>query len=130
MTPVNKEELSALLDGELESKRAAVVRAAIAADPALHAEYEALVRLDAGLVGAAAEAGFMPDIVLAPAAPSAPHWMAGLAVVVVLLGVRLLPKLMDLALVGVLLQIVAAGIVLALIMSIARDPHAASSKLT
>ena len=52
MTQVREEELSALLDGELEARRAEEVRASIAADPALRDEFAALARLHAGLTNA------------------------------------------------------------------------------
>jgi len=49
MKPVDPEEISALLDGELSSQRADEVRRAIARDHALRSEYEKLSALDGDL---------------------------------------------------------------------------------
>ncbi|MBE3099940.1 MAG: hypothetical protein IMZ44_22710 [Planctomycetes bacterium] len=61
MNGVDPAELSALLDGELPPDRAAQVRAAIEADPALRADYERLSRLDAAWSAAASSAAFRPQ---------------------------------------------------------------------
>lgn len=64
MTPIDPAELSALLDGELSAERAAVVRQALADDPALRAEYEAMLRCDTAWKAAAATARFTPQVSL------------------------------------------------------------------
>ncbi len=70
MTQVHDEELSALLDGELDEREAARLRARIAADPALRREFEALQRVHDRLGEAAEQLAFMPDIVVPQAAMS------------------------------------------------------------
>jgi hypothetical protein len=62
MNRVDPAELSALLDGELPPDRAAQVRAAIDADPALQAEYRRLCQLHATWSAAAASAAFRPQL--------------------------------------------------------------------
>jgi anti-sigma factor RsiW len=58
--PVQPEELSALLDGELDGVRAREVEARMATDPALRLEYEALAASDADWRAAAGSAAFTP----------------------------------------------------------------------
>lgn len=62
MNPVQPEELSALLDGELEPARALEVRAQIAIDPALRLEFETLSAADAAWWVAAGSGAFVPDV--------------------------------------------------------------------
>jgi anti-sigma factor RsiW len=62
MKRVDPSELSALLDDELAPDRAAEVRQAIAADPELRREYEALARVDDDLRAHARETVFQPRV--------------------------------------------------------------------
>lgn len=75
MKPVQAEELSALLDGELEPGRAREVEMQIAADPALRAEFEAMSEADAIWRASAGAAAFSPDVQLPDGARSA-RWLA------------------------------------------------------
>ena len=62
MKPVERMELSALMDGELSPERADQVRRAIAQDESLRREYEELAALDADLRARAQAAMFAPRI--------------------------------------------------------------------
>lgn len=64
MIPVRPEELSALLDGELDPARAAEVQTQIQDDPALRQEFEALSNSDAAWRAAAGSATFTPQVTL------------------------------------------------------------------
>ena len=124
MTQVRDEELSALLDGELDARRAREVRAAIEADPALREEFAALAGLDGWLRGAAEEAAFMPDVAFpAAVASEAPawRWPAGVVVVLALVAARLLPKLAELPLFGIGLQLAACAAIALIVVTMARD---------
>jgi anti-sigma factor RsiW len=124
MKEVQDGELSALLDGELDSQRAEVVRAAINADPALREEFDALARLDARLRSAAEEAAFMPDVSFPAAAArqaSAWHWPAGVALVLALIAIRFLPKLAELPLFGISLQVAACAAVSFIVVRMVRE---------
>lgn len=126
MRQVRDEELSALLDGELDPQRAEEVRACIEADPALREQFSALTQLDARLCRAAEQARFMPDITFS-AAPvrttAAWQWPAGLAAVVALVGIRLLPKLVELPLFGLALQLAACGAIAFIVIRMVREPE-------
>jgi anti-sigma factor RsiW len=124
MNDVREEELSALIDGELDATRALQVRTAIAADPALRAEYETLMRIDTTLLSAANAVRFAPDIALPESSAntrSVGQWIAPPAVAAALLLVRLAPKFIDMAALGWLLQIMAICAVLALIAKMATE---------
>jgi anti-sigma factor RsiW len=124
MRQVEEYELSALLDGELDPQRAAEVRACIESDPALRQQFDALTQLDVRLRRSAEQARFMPEIAF-PAEPAreAPawQWAAGLAVVVALIGVRLLPKLIELAVFGLALQLAACAAIAFVVIGMARE---------
>lgn len=122
MTQVRDEELSALLDGELDEREAARVRAAIAGDPALRRQFEALERLHTRLGEAAEQFAFTPVIELPRPAP-APigTWMAGAGVVLALLAIRFLPKFVDLAVAGIAVQIAACAAIAFVIVRMTRQ---------
>jgi anti-sigma factor RsiW len=122
MTQVRDELLSALLDGELDEREVARVRAAIAADPALRRQYEALERLHAQLGEAAEQFAFMPEIEL-PRAAAAPvaAWMAGAGLVLALLAIRFLPKFVDLAVAGIAVQVAACAAIAFVVVRMARE---------
>jgi|SRR5690606_33942725 len=124
MKKVQNVELSALLDGELDSQRAEVVRSAINGDPALREEFDALAQLDARLRSAAEEAAFMPDVSFPAAAArqaSAWHLAAGVAVVLALIVARFLPKLTDLPLFGIGVQVAACAVVSFIVVRMVRE---------
>jgi anti-sigma factor RsiW len=126
MRQVEEYELSALLDGELDPQRAEEVRACIESDPALREQFNALKQLDARLRRTAEQARFVPEIAF-PAEPAgeAPawQWAAGLAVVTALIGVRLLPKLVELAVFGLALQLAACAAIAFVVIGMAREPQ-------
>lgn len=101
MNPVQPEELSALLDGELDAARAAEVKAQIQADPMLCHEFEALRAVDAGWRAAADSAAFTSALRLAidarassPERAARSRWLAALTICMALLiGARALLKL-------------------------------------
>ena len=101
MMPIQPEELSALLDGELDAARAAQVRAAIQMDPVLREEFDALSAADAAWGAAADSAAFTPAVMLsidtttrAPAEAKGSGWLAALTVAIAsLIGVRIALKL-------------------------------------
>jgi|GEM_PF-2685452 len=124
MRQVEEYELSALLDGELDPQRAEEVRACIDSDPALREQFNALNQLDARLWRTAEQARFMPEISFsAEPAGEMPawQWAAGLAVVVALIGVRLLPKLVELAAFGLALQLAACGAIAFVVIGMAGE---------
>lgn len=122
MTRMHDELLSALLDGELDERELARVRARIAADPELRRDFEALEHVHERLGEAAEELAFMPTVAL----PQAPHpvagaWMTGAAVVLALLGIRFLPKFVELAVGGIAIQLAACAAIAFLIIRMARQ---------
>lgn len=125
MRQVQDEELSALLDGELDWQRAEEVRALIQADPALRQEFEALGNLHSRLLRVGEQAAFTPDLVPADAVGETPawEWAAGISVVLSLITVRLLPKLVELSLLGVGLHLAACAAIVVFIIGRAREPQ-------
>jgi anti-sigma factor RsiW len=94
MSSVRPEELSALIDGELDPQRARVVEARIAVDRALQREFDTLRALDHRWSEAARSSGFPVHVGLT----SSMHWRRCLlvgAVVIMLLGVRVAARLID-----------------------------------
>jgi anti-sigma factor RsiW len=130
MRQVRDEELSALLDGELDPRRAEEVRALIQADPALRAEFDALAQLDSRLSAAAAETAFTPEVSFPESETSgspAWQWGAGLAVVVALIIIRLLPKVVELPLFGIGLQLAACAAIAIVVLAMARESEPLAS---
>jgi anti-sigma factor RsiW len=126
MRPVQDEELSALLDGELDPQRAEEVRTLIHADPALREEFGALLRLDARLCNAVEQVAFEPRVTFPAPAVSATrawHWPAAVSMVLALVGIRLLPKLVELSLFGFGIQIMACAAIASLVIRMAREPE-------
>ena len=112
MTPVQPEELSALIDGELDPRRAEEVEMQIAADPHLRATFEALRDLDARW-RAAARSGAMAPQVRLPAPVLRMGWMWRLAVAAALVGVRVAMRMVDASAIAYALQ----GLVLVLVLA-------------
>jgi anti-sigma factor RsiW len=124
MRQVQIEELSALLDGELDPGRAEEVRAGIEADPLLREEFAMLVRLDARLRGAAERTGFMPEVSLpvdATSKASVRRWPIGIAGVLALIVARFLPKLTELPLFGFGLQLAVCAAIVFIVIAMARE---------
>jgi anti-sigma factor RsiW len=79
MRPIDPAELSAFIDDELDTGRAAEVRAALATDAALRERYESLVHADAHMRSVAAGVSLHPQIRWpAPQASSRPRVPGGL----------------------------------------------------
>ncbi len=107
MQPISPEELSALLDGELESDRAEEVRLAMSQDESLRRMYEQLAKTDNALASLAVGYQFEPRISLPETSP-----VAGLpvySVALCLLAVRVLAKVLPQG-PGILLQVLAIGL--------------------
>lgn len=99
MNPVRPEELSALLDGELEPARARELKEQIATDAALRQEFEALSAADAAWRAAAGAAAFTPSVEMPTPRETAtgagvPGWLSALAVAAgILIALRIVLKL-------------------------------------
>jgi len=93
MTRVQPEELSALLDGELNPTRAREVEIAIAADPELRRELQLLQESDARWRAAAATAAFQPALRLRNPSNRLRPLVAATILVVTLTAVRMAAKL-------------------------------------
>ena len=112
MTRHRAEELSALLDDELNPERASQLRSEVASDAMLRAEYEELARIDADLRAMADEASFLPKVELPAERATAWHLPTGVDVTCALVLVRFLPKLCEAVAGGIALQLMAAAIIL------------------
>jgi len=95
MKPIEFAELSAYLDGELDSARAEEVRIAIAIDPALRAEFDSLTETDTKWRATAAAANFYPKVRLAHISTLTESIPVAAAIGALLVLVRFLPKLTD-----------------------------------
>jgi len=112
MKDVQSEELSALLDGELDAERARQVEMQIAADPTLRMEFEVLRNSDAAWRHAAATAMFAPTVWL----PASARPLGQISIAVMLAGVlivlRIAPKLMGSLVFGFGLHAVSLSVLL------------------
>ncbi len=96
MTPVLPEELSALLDGELDPRRAAEVERQIASDPELGAAFDALRQADGLWRSQAGAARFAPRIDLPPSPTHAHARLAmGVGVAAMLVALRVVVRGVD-----------------------------------
>ncbi len=84
MKPIDRTEISAMLDGELSPERADLVRRALAEDDALRREYEQLAALHADLKAHAQAVMFQPQVSL-PESPSGFRFRVPLVIFVLLL---------------------------------------------
>jgi anti-sigma factor RsiW len=116
MTRVQPEELSALLDGELNPTRAREVETQIAADPELRGELQLLRETDARWRAAAATAAFQPALRLPDAAHRPRRFLAATTVIMTLTAVRMAAKLTDSLVLSFGLQAVVFATVLAAIV--------------
>ena len=124
MTPIEPEEISAFLDGELDPARAREVEWSLAADPVLQAEFRSLAHLDSKWRSAASAAAFLPDVRHLRYVEHARPWVRTTALLVLLLLLRILPKLTDTLAFGFILHGVALAIVLLLTIRHAWREHA------
>jgi anti-sigma factor RsiW len=121
---IRDEELSALIDGELDPPRSEEVRARINADPALRERFDALMLLDRRLSLAAEQAAFVPQLsFFAGVETRRPilHGRAAIILVLALLVVRLLPKFAALELIGTGLHLAAVGAVAFIVIVMAGE---------
>lgn len=119
MTPVQPEELSALIDQELDARRAEEVRNQISADPVLRAQFETLRHLDARWQSAARTAAFIP-IIRSPDTRWI-TWGRGLGLALLLVGLRIATKVIDTQLIAFAIHGVALVAVLAVFAWMARE---------
>ena len=142
MKPIEPEELSALLDGELPPDRADHVRRAMAEDPALRRLYDQLAALDAELKARASAMVFQPRLNLAEvlAEEGTPvlgrALLVGVSLVLLRLAVRLAPLADGAAVHAALLALALAWLLTRLVRATDEDRqhllqgHAASSMPT
>lgn len=129
MKPVLPEELSALLDGELDAVRVAEIKAQIDKDPALRQKLEALRAADAGWRAAADSLVFTPAVrlgvgerALAPGKSGGGGWLAALAIsLALLLGIRALLKLSGSDAFLVSLPVLSLLLLVVMVVRLARD---------
>ena len=95
MKPIEPTELSGYLDGELEPDRLREVEAALARDSSLRADYEALANADRAWKSIARSAAFVPDTQLQSGKSLTDSRLAIAAVLVLLVVLRMAPKLTD-----------------------------------
>lgn len=131
MNPIDPAELSAFLDGELEAARAKDVESAIASDPALRMEFERLQKADAGWAAAARSAISQPTVFLASRTTVSSFYVRIAIGAVVLLALRILPKLNDAVAWGAALHsIVLIALLTWVIRSSLRDDVAGDATLS
>jgi anti-sigma factor RsiW len=120
MNPIEYEELSALLDGELSREREAAVRRDLEADPALRDEYARLANIDERLRALAAMPTFVPYIEI-------PKWsvrrlrILGVCAVAGLTLARLTPKYLNSVSIGVAVNCLVLVMLLSFVVWAVRD---------
>jgi anti-sigma factor RsiW len=130
MEPINPEELSAYLDGELDAHRAREVSTAIENDPATRQAYKIIAEADYAWRAAAQSARFRPKIAL-PSRIALESAASMCATILLLLAVRALPKLSDAITWGLMLQGVALGAMMLWVVAFAgRSPDLDEPKAT
>ena len=129
MTPVQPEELSALIDGELGPERAAEIERRMAEDPALRAAFDALRDLDGQWKAAAATAVFMPTLARPAADPR--HGAAAVGSAAALAGLWVMGRAVDAVDVVFAAQaVVLAGLLAGLILIVRADLRGAGEPST
>jgi len=112
MIPVEPEELSALIDGELDPPRAAEVELLIAADEDLRAALASLRELDTQWRAAAQMSVFVPRIRVAQP-QRMKNWLPSLPIALGLAGARAALRLMDATVLAFVLQALVLAVLLA-----------------
>jgi anti-sigma factor RsiW len=125
MKPVFPEELSALMDGELDADRAREVETQLAANPHLRAEFSRLVETDAQWREAAATAVFAPAVRLPPTTAGLSSAAVVTALIIGLIGLRMAPKWFESLTLGFGLHAVALAVLLVGLMWVARADYSA-----
>ena len=121
MKPIEPSELSGYLDGELEPDRIREVEAALATDPLLRAEYHALADADRAWKSAAHIAAFVPNTQLPSGSPLTRSPSAITAILVLLVVLRITPKLGDFVAWGLIVHAAALVVVLPWVVRMARE---------
>jgi len=132
VSQVTPEELSAFLDGELSESRAIEVQKAVQSDPALGRELEMLRRVDGRIRKATSEPQTL-HVTLPPADISAhgtPSTLSVVATVTMLLLARFVPKLTDLTVVALTVEILVFAVVLIMVARLLAEPSPARSLLS
>lgn len=124
MRPIESAELSAYLDGELDAARAQDVVIALAGDAKLRAELEQLKKQDAAWASAASTAISQPKLRLVPEEAKSSARARIVVITMVLVAVRLFPKMEDLFLLGIVLHCAVLVAALAWIVRVMRDDDA------
>jgi anti-sigma factor RsiW len=120
MNPLELEELSALLDGELSREREVALRRSLETDPGLRDEYARLASLDERLRAMAAKAAFVPHVDM-------PKWSAprlrivGICAVAGLTLARLALKCLNSVSIGVALNCVVLVMLLSFVAWMVRN---------
>ena len=113
MNPIQPEELSAFLDGELSAQRMREVQQQLDVNVELRAQFDTLQRLDRQWHAASLGARFKPSIQLLPLSEPRSRVLGILALGTALAALRLLLKIFDAQI--VLLVLVNAGLLAALL---------------
>ena len=121
MKPIEPSELSGYLDGELEPDRIREVEAALANDPFLRADYHVLADADSAWKSAAHLAAFVPNTQLPPGRSLTRSPSAIAAILVLLVVLRITPKLGDLVAWGLIVHAAALAVMLPWVVRMARD---------
>jgi hypothetical protein len=121
MKPIQAAELSAYLDGELDSHRAAEVKVALASDPALQAEYECLTQADTAWKAAAHTAKFEPKATVVGNKTFLGSPLALAAIIVLAVASRFALELSDVIVWGLILHSTAMALVLPWVIHMAHD---------
>lgn len=124
MKPIDESELSAYLDDELDPKRTAQVRAALADDEKLAAQLDAFRAVDEAWREAAVTARFAPDVRLVRATAFWESWKGIAVLSTLLVALRWLPSVTGLLEWG--LAIHAAALALVLVWTARRVTEAGS----
>jgi anti-sigma factor RsiW len=120
MKPVLPEELSALMDGELDADRAREIETQLADNPHLRAEFSRLVEADAQWRAAAATAAFAPAVRLPPTTAGLSSAAIVTALIIGLIGLRMAPRWFESLTLVFGLHTVALAILLTALLRIAR----------
>lgn len=119
MKPIETEELSAYADGELDAARARVIEAALADDTTLRRKYQEILEADLAWRTAARSAQFQPHVRLHHGV----FFRSGASVcaaLFLLMLIRVLPKVGDALLWGLLLQTASLVAMMAWVIRISR----------
>jgi anti-sigma factor RsiW len=121
MKPIEPTELSGYLDGELAPDRLREVEAALARDSSLRADYEVLANADRAWKSIARSAEFVPRTQLRSARSLTNSRFAIATVLVLLVVLRMMPKVIDVVAWGIVLHAAALVLLLQWVVRMARE---------